>query len=137
MIDTLASAIHISPQTRTLFSISYRNPSPQLAYDVVRTVLTSFVESKTGNNRAEMENAARFLDRTIAEDERRLQDAERRRAEFRAKYVDVLPAADGGASRLEGAQGKVSDLTGTVAGRDCPKRDTLTRELAGTSRRRS
>ena len=131
MIDTLASAIHISPQTRTLFSISYRNPSPQLAYDVVRTVLTSFVESKTGNNRAEMESASRFLDKTIADDERRLQEAERRRAEFRAKYVDVLPAADGGASRLEGAQGKVSDLMGQLQDA-IARRDTLTRELANT-----
>ena len=94
-------------------------------------MLTTFVESKTGNNRVDMDNAAKFLDKTIAEDERRLQDAERRRADFRAKYVDVLPAADGGASRLEAAQGQVRDLTGQLQDA-VARRETLTRELAGT-----
>lgn len=131
MVENLASAIKISPQTRNLFTISYRNASPQLAYEVVRSVLTTFVESKTGNNRVDMDNAARFLDKTIAEDERRLQDAERRRADFRAKYVDVLPAADGGASRLEAAQGQVRDLTGQLQDA-VARRDTLTRELVST-----
>lgn len=131
MVESLATAIKVTPQTRNLFTISYRNASPQLAYEVVRSVLTTFVESKTGNNRADMENAARFLDRTIAEDERRLQDAERRRAEFRAKYVDVLPAADGGASRLEAAQGQVRELMGQLQDA-VARRDTLTRELANT-----
>jgi len=131
MVENLASAVKISPQTRNLFTISYRNASPQLAYEVVRSVLTTFVESKTGNSRADMENAARFLDKTISEDERRLQDTERRRAEFRAKYVDVLPAADGGASRLEAAQGQVRELTGQLQDA-VARRDTLTRELSNT-----
>ena len=131
MVENLASAIKINPQTRNLFTITYRNASPQLAYEVVRSVLTTFVESKTGNNRADMENAARFLDKTIADDERRLQDAERRRAEFRAKYVDVLPSADGGASRLEAAQGQVRELMGQLQDA-VARRDTLTRELANT-----
>ena len=131
MVDGLASAIRVTPQTRNLFTISYRNGSPQLAYDVVKTMLTTFVESKTGNSRADLENATKFLDKTIAEDERRLQEAERRRAEFRAKYVDVLPATDGGASRLEGAQGQVRDLKGQLQDA-IARRDTLTRELTGT-----
>ena len=131
MVENLASAVKITPQTRNLFTISYRNASPQLSYEVVRSVLTTFVESKTGNNRVDMDNAAKFLDKTIAEDERRLQDAERRRADFRAKYVDVLPAADGGASRLEAAQGQVRDLTGQLQDA-VARRDTLTRELTST-----
>jgi polysaccharide chain length determinant protein (PEP-CTERM system associated) len=129
MVEGLATAIRISPQTRNLFTISYRNTSPRLAYEVVRSTLTSFVESKTGNSRAEMESAARFLDKTIADDERRLQDAERRRADFRAKYVDVLPSADGGASRLEGQQGQLRELLGQLQDATA-RRDTLTRALS-------
>ena len=132
MVESLATTIKISPQTRNLFTITYRNTSPRLAYEVVRSTLTSFVESKTGNNRADMENAARFLDKTIAEDERRLQDAERRRADFRAKYVDVLPSADGGASRLEGQQGHLRELLGDLQDA-ITRRDTLTRELSTTA----
>ena len=131
MVEGLANAIKVTPQTRNLFTISYRNGSPQLAYDVVRTMLTTFVESKAGTTRSDLESAAKFLDKTIAEDERRLQEAERRRAEFRAKYVDVLPAADGGASRLESAQGQVRDLKGQLQDA-IARRDTLTRELTST-----
>ena len=131
LVERLATDIRITPQTRNLFTISYRNPSPQLAYDVVRSMLTTFVESKTGNNRADLENAGKFLNQQINQYEQQLRDAERKRAEFRAKYVDVLPSADGGASRLEAAQGQVRDLTGQLQDATT-KRDTLTRELSGT-----
>ena len=131
MVERLATDIRITPQTRNLFTIAYRNKSPQLAYDVVRSMLTTFVESKTGGNRNDLENAGKFLNQQISQYEQQLRDAERKRAEFRAKYVDVLPGADGGASRLEAAQGQVRDLTGQLQDA-VSKRDTLTRELSGT-----
>lgn len=131
LVERLATDIRITPQTRNLFTITYRNKSPQLAYDVVRAMLTTFVESKAGNNRADLENAGKFLNQQINQYEQQLRDAERKRAEFRAKYVDVLPSADGGASRLEAAQGQVRDLTGQLQDA-VSKRDTLTRELSGT-----
>jgi hypothetical protein len=61
MVDRLANEIRINPQTHNLFTIVYRNTSSRLAYDVVQTVLNTFVESKTDNNRTEMENAQLFL----------------------------------------------------------------------------
>ena len=131
LVERLATDIRITPQTRNLFTISYRNQSPQLAYDVVRTMLTTFVESKTGNNRADLESAGKFLNQQINQYEQQLRDAERKRAEFRAKYVDVLPGADGGASRLDGAQGQVRELSGQLQDA-VSKRDTLTRELSNT-----
>ncbi len=45
------------PQTRNLFTITYRDKNPKLAHDVVQTLLTIFVESATGTNRTDMENA--------------------------------------------------------------------------------
>ncbi|MDE2577119.1 MAG: hypothetical protein KGL55_17585, partial [Rhodospirillales bacterium] len=92
MVNGLAQAITITPQTENLFRITYRNTSPKLAYDVVQAVLTTFIESRTGNNRAEMDNAQLFLQQQIAGYERQLRDAEKKRADFRAKYVDLLPA---------------------------------------------
>ena len=62
MVQSLGKAIKITPETKTLFTISYRNASPKLAYDVVQTLLSMFVESATGANRSDMENARRFLD---------------------------------------------------------------------------
>jgi len=132
LVAQLAADIRITPQTRNLFTIAYRNTSPKLAFDVVRTMLTTFVESKTGNNRNDLENAGKFLQAQISVYERQLQEAERKRAEFRAKYIDILPSGDGGASRLEAQQGNVRALQGQLLDA-VARRDSLARELTTTS----
>ena len=131
LVAQLAADIRITPQTRNLFTIAYRSTSPKLAFDVVRTMLTTFVESKTGNNRNDLENAGKFLAAQIALYERQLQEAERKRAEFRAKYVDILPAGDGGASRLEAQQGNVRALQGQLLDA-IARREALAHELTTT-----
>ena len=130
MIDRLATDIRINPQTRNLFTITYRNKSPRLAYDVVRTMLATFVESKTGKNRTEVETAQKFLDEQIASYERQLRDAERRRADFRGRYVDVLPG-DGGVSRLDQQNQSVRQLQGQLQDA-LARRETLTQGLSQT-----
>ncbi len=91
LMTRLASEIKVVPQTKNLFTITFRDRSPKIAHDVVQTLLTIFVESATGSNRTDMENARRFLERQIASYEQQLRAAEKRRAEFRARYVDILP----------------------------------------------
>jgi uncharacterized protein involved in exopolysaccharide biosynthesis len=131
MVSGLGTAIKITPQTRNLFTITYRNTNPKLAFDVVQTILTTFIESKTGNNRSEMENAGLFLQQQIGTYERQLRDAEKKRADFRAKYLDLLPMGETGATGLDAAQDKVRQLQGTLAD-TLSKRDMLNRELAST-----
>ena len=130
LIDRLATEIRIAPQTRNLFTITYRNKSPRLAYDVVRTMLATFVESKTGTNRSEMETANKFLNDQIASYERQLRDAERRRADFKARYVDLLPG-DGGGNRLDAQNTVVRTLQGQLQDA-LARRDTLTAGLSTT-----
>ena len=132
LIDRLASDIRISPQTRNLFTITYRNPQPRLAYDVVRTMLATFVESKTGTNRSEIENATKFVNDQIALYEKQLREAERRRADFRARYVDVLPVDGGGVNRMQQQTQTVRELQGQVTDARA-RRENLTKELANTS----
>jgi polysaccharide chain length determinant protein (PEP-CTERM system associated) len=110
MVQSLAGAIRITPQTRNLFTISYRNARPKLAYDVVQTMLSIFIESKTGNNRTDMENARLFLEQQIGQYESKLRASEAARAEFRAKYLDLLPDDKGGASHLDAARAQVATL---------------------------
>ena len=128
-VADLGQAIKITPHTRNLFTISYRNASPKLAFDVVQTTLTTFIESKTGANRSEMQNATLFLEQQIAAYEKQLRDAERRRAEFRAKYVDLLPNDLNGVTRMETAQQMVRALQGSLQD-ETVKRDLLRSELA-------
>ena len=131
LVGALANDIKITPQTRNLFTITYRNTNPKLAFDVVQTILTTFIESKTGNNRSEMENAGLFLQQQISAYERQLRDAEKKKADFRAKYLDLLPMGETGATGLDQATAKVQHLQGELAD-ELSKRDMLNRELAST-----
>lgn len=130
MVSRLSTEIKLLPQTRNLFVISYRNENPKLAYDIVQAMLTAFVEGKAGNNRTDLENANRFIESQLAFYERQLRDSERRRAEFRARYTDLLPG-DGGSSRLQGAVEAVRSLSGQIADAQA-RRVSLAKELAGT-----
>jgi polysaccharide chain length determinant protein (PEP-CTERM system associated) len=128
LVAGLANSIRITPQTRNLFTISYRNPTPKLAYDVVQSILSIFIESKVGSSRTDMENARVFLDQQIALYERQLREAEARRAEFRTKYVDLLPS-DNGVSRLESARAQVQALAGRLADAQI-RHDMMRREMS-------
>ena len=130
LVAKLATDIKLIPQTRSLFNISYRNENPRLAYDVVQAMLTAFVEGKAGNNRSDLENANRFIESQLAFYERQLRDTERRRAEFRARYTDLLPG-DTGTSRLQAAIEAVRALNGQIADAQA-RRVALAKELAGT-----
>jgi len=111
LVFSLAENVKINPQTRNLFTISYRTTSPKLAYDVVQAMLTIFIESKTGTSRADMENARQFLEQQITQYEQKLRLSEAKRAEFRIKYLDLLPQdANGGLSHLEAARNTLAQL---------------------------
>jgi polysaccharide chain length determinant protein (PEP-CTERM system associated) len=131
MVARLGTEIRVVPQTRNLFTITYRNTSPKTALDVVQGILTTFIESKIGNNRSDMENAQVFLQAQIDNYERQLRDAERKRAEFRTKYIDLLPADGGGVSRYEAAQASVRQLQGSLED-TMARRASLAKELLTT-----
>lgn len=133
LVQRLAKDIKVTSETKTLFSISYRSKSPQQAFEVVQTLLNIFVESATGANRSDMENARNFLEHQIASYEQQLRAAERRRAEFRATYIDLLPSdANGGASRLDLARSQLQSLQGQLQDATM-RRDALKQELAAMS----
>ncbi|GAN76740.1 XrtA system polysaccharide chain length determinant [Acidisphaera rubrifaciens] len=129
LIKRLADDIRVVPEAGDLFTIVYRNRDRQLAYEVVQHLVSLFVASVVANSREEMAKAMRFVEQEIASYESQLREAEKRRAEFRARYVDVF-TADGG-SRLEAARTSVRALRGTLADA-IVNRDTLTLELATT-----
>ena len=130
MVNRLLRSIKVVPQARNIFTISYRSPRRQLAFDVVQAVLASFIENKAGDNREEMEKASAFLDGQIDNYERQLREAEVRRADFRKKYVDLLPG-DSGVNRLEQARAAVSALSGQLTDA-LSRKAVIARELAIT-----
>ncbi len=132
MVAALGREIEVVPQTRNLFTITYRNNNPHLAYDVVRTVLGIFVEDKAGASRTDMANASSFLDKQIGSYEAQLREAELKRATFRETYIDLLPAeGSGGSTRLDAARDALRRLEGELT--DAQGRaGRLTRMIATT-----
>ena len=132
LLTRLGNEVKVTPQTKTLFTITYRDHSPKLAHDVVQTLLTIFIESATGGSRFDMENARRFLERQIQSYEQQLRAAERRRADFRARYIEILPsdnnpnvpALESARAQAEALDGKLQDVI--------TARDNLKQEVENT-----
>jgi polysaccharide chain length determinant protein (PEP-CTERM system associated) len=130
MVERLETHIQVVAQTRNIFSITYRNSNRQLASDVVQAMLASFIENKAGDNRDEIDRASSFIDGQIANYETQLREAETRRAEFRKKYIDLLPG-DSGTNRLEQARQQVTTLTGQLQDAKA-ERTLIANQLAST-----
>ena len=101
----LTRQIAFKQEGENFISISYRNTDPVLARDVLRTLLAIYSKNTMAKD------AEKFLDDQIADYERKLREAEHRRAAFYTKYFDILPG-NGNASRLEIVR---SELTRTKA----------------------
>jgi polysaccharide chain length determinant protein (PEP-CTERM system associated) len=132
LLAHLGQEIKVNPQTKNLFTISYRDKSPKVAHDVVQTLLTIFTENATGGSRVDMENAKRFLERQIQSYEQQLRAAEKRRADFRARYAEILPADNTpNVSALEAARATADQLDGKLQDA-LNARDSLKREVENT-----
>jgi polysaccharide chain length determinant protein (PEP-CTERM system associated) len=132
LITRLGTDIKVVPQTKNLFTINYRDKRPKLAHDVVQTLLTIFIESATGGSRADMENARRFLERQIQSYEQQLRGAEKRRADFRGRYVEILPADNNpNVTALESARNAATAMEGKLQDA-VVARDALKHEVEST-----
>ncbi|NKE45424.1 hypothetical protein HB662_11610 [Roseomonas frigidaquae] len=127
MLNRLARDIRIRTQTRNLFTIEFQDRDPRLAHDVVATALNLFMEAATVTDRQQMDNARSFVSQQIASYEVQLRQAESRRADFRARYLDILPSdALGGSSRLESARARLTQVQGELI--DARRRRDLTQQ---------
>jgi polysaccharide chain length determinant protein (PEP-CTERM system associated) len=127
LVQRLARDIRITPQTRNLFTIDYRDRDPRVAREVVQTALTLFIEAASTTDRQQMESARAFVAQQLSAYEVQLRQAERRRAEFQARYIDLLPSdALGGSSRLEAARARLQQVQGEL--QDARMRRDLTQQ---------
>jgi polysaccharide chain length determinant protein (PEP-CTERM system associated) len=137
LFKRLASDISVAPVTLNLLTLSYRDQDPNMAKNVVQSLLTIFAEKTAGSSRADMDNAQRFLDTEINSYRDQLRGAEKRRAELAQQYPDIVSnrppdAGTGGdesISRLDQARGAVGRLKLELAD-GMTKRDALQKELA-------
>ncbi|MFQ3623897.1 MAG: XrtA system polysaccharide chain length determinant [Acetobacteraceae bacterium] len=113
LIERLGREIRLLPQTRSLFRIEYRDHDPRMAHAVVQTVINLFIEAATSSDRQQMQSARQFIAQQLASYESQLRAVEQKRAEFRARYIDLLPSETfGGVSKLDQARGRLTQLRG-------------------------
>lgn len=112
LIAGLGSDVKITQQSRNLFTIAYTDRDPRMARDVVRTLLDIFMETAARSDRQQMEQARTFVNQQIAAYETQLREAERRRAEFRARNVDLLPVD--GTPRIDASRQRLLKLRGEL-----------------------
>jgi polysaccharide chain length determinant protein (PEP-CTERM system associated) len=127
VLKDLARSIKIIPQTKNLFQLEYNDGDPRIAQSVVQAVLNLFMEMASSNDRQQMENARNFIGQQISTYEIQLREAEQRRADFRTRYIDLLPNdVLGGISRLESARNRLNQFRGEL--QDAQARRTLTKQ---------
>jgi len=130
LTDAVIRNIRLSSVSTNLYTITYRDPDPELAKRVVRSLLDIFVESSLGDKRQDTQTAVRFLDEQIKRYEETLAAAENRMKEFKLKYMGVADR-DGDYFR------RMSQLRSDIDGARLElqsyeqARDSYKRELAG------
>ncbi len=80
----------------SLYTVSFKHRDRDVAKRVVQSLITVFIESTLGNERADSADAQTFLDEQIADYEKRLIEAESRLAKFKQENVGILPGQSGG-----------------------------------------
>jgi polysaccharide chain length determinant protein (PEP-CTERM system associated) len=94
LLDDLAGEIKLAgSRDQDLYTISYLHHDRQVAKLVVQSLLTIFVESTLGKNRADTDSAQAFVDRQIKEYEVKLEAAEMKLSEFKQTHVGMMPGS--------------------------------------------
>lgn len=131
LVDELMGVLKIEGAAQTnIYSVTYRNPSPELAKKVVAGLVAIFIESGTGDKRKDSDAARKFIEEQIGIYEKKLAEAENRLKEFKLKHMgqmdrnrDYFGAVSDMANRLQQAKLEWTEATDA--------RDSIRRQLAG------
>ncbi len=128
LIQELTSSLRIQNAGRdNLYTLSYRDASPDRAKRVVQSLVSIFVESSLGATRKDSDTARKFIDEQIKTYVAKLEEAESRLKEFRLKNMEIQGAEGGDmASKVVGISAQVNqarlDLREAEKARDSAKR---------------
>jgi len=132
LLSSLEKRIKITGVSRqNLYRLEFVDQDPQLAQQVVQSLLTIFVESALGGNRDDSNSAQKFLTKQIAEYETKLTAAEERLKEFKRANIGLMPQdGKGYFERLDEAINRLSEAK-LVLKEEMNQRDELRRQQLG------
>lgn len=103
--------------SKNLFNISYADTDPAMAQKVVQAFLQILMNDTLGANTASNDSAQTFLRQQVNDYNNRLNDAEKKLADFKKANVGYIPSQSGGdySTRLQTAEAKLQDLQSLYA----------------------
>lgn len=132
LITNLAEQINISASNRrdNTYELSYIDKDPRLTKKIVDELLSIFLESAIGDSREDRAVAQQFLEKQIAEYERRLIEAEERLKDFKLKNMGLMPGSGQDYyQRMGEAEDKLKGVRSALKEAE-RRRDELKRQLA-------
>lgn len=125
-------------RAKDLYGIAYSDQDPAHAQSVAQTLVSVLIDSSLGGQRRDADQAGAFLDNQIANYEKKLESADKRRAEFKTAHLDFFAAsADGekvgGAGDVVAAQTAVAQAQHTLD-EAVNRLSSLHKQLAATSK---
>ncbi|SMP69523.1 XrtA system polysaccharide chain length determinant [Noviherbaspirillum suwonense] len=109
LINDLMKEIRISSTGRDdIYTISYNNPNPRIAKDVVQSLLTIFVEGSFGDKKNDSDKAVQFLDEQIKNYEAKLVAAENALKDFKIKHSGSLPQGGDYGTQVQAASDQLN-----------------------------
>ena len=102
-----------------LYNITYADPDPKMAQKVVQAFVQILMNDTLGENTASTSTAQAFLEQQVKDYNDRLNDAEKKLADFRKANIGYLPTTQGSSdysTRLQLAEAKLQDLQSQYAG---------------------
>ncbi len=101
MLNSLKKRVKVSSGGRqNIYTISIVDKNPEMAKNIVQSVLTVFIENTLGETRSDSDSAQKFLDTQIKEYENRLTTSEAKLTAYKQKYSGILPQKGGYYSKL-------------------------------------
>lgn len=132
LIDEVTSAIKIKSTGRdNLYTLEYRDSSPDKAQKMVQSLTTIFVESSLGDKRSDTDSARKFIDEQIKIYQKKLEDAESHIKEFKLQNIDMqLDSGKGSGERIAELHSQLSQAR--LGLREAENgRDAIKRQLSG------
>lgn len=128
--DQIGVSTGRSSESRNLYTISFLHQDQATAIKVVDTLLNIFIQDVLEHKEEGGEVVSGYLDEQLAHYSRLLSDSEVRLAEFKKKYVGLLPGENGGVfERLQEAMSAQQDLESQLQ-IEIDRRDELRRQLS-------
>jgi polysaccharide chain length determinant protein (PEP-CTERM system associated) len=132
IVDQLVKNVSIASVGRdNLYTLSYRDSSPERAKKVVQSLVSIFVDSSLGDKRRDTDQAKRFIDDQIRIYEKKLEEAENRLKEFKLRNLAAIgPEGQDFFSRVGTLTEDLNSARLELRAAE-QSRDALKRELAG------